>query len=454
MRVLLLDSAPLSSPLPLAVRHALAAIASQRGWSHESVYLPGLPIADCTGDFKCWTRTPGVCTIDDANRVVARALIASDVVVFLTPVTFGGYSSELKKALDHAIQDISPFFQVVAGETHHQRRYDRYPALVAIGIADHDRPEETRVFRTLAARNAVNLHNSRHASVVLTTPMDERAVAIQIEGLLDWVTHRSPTATSPSLPPVPTPPFGPRASDWVGPTSSSPGSALLLAGSPKGIRSSSAFLGAYLMEQLARRGVETRTIFLVPAQRSPAKLAALLAATDKADLVVLSFPLYVDSLPAPVIRCLERVAAHHAAHAGRSGQTFMAVCNSGFPESRQNDTALAICRCFADAVGWRWAGGLPLGGGHGLVQSQPLATRRGPARFVLPALDLTAQALRSGSPIPEEAVRLFAKPFVPAWLYRIMGHIGWHVEARRARTTRSLRARPYEPTPDNLQEHQ
>src|SRR4030066_175947 len=66
--------------------------------------LGEIKIADCLGDFKCWVKTPGICTIDDANREIAQAVAQSELLVFITPVTFGGYSSHLKKAVDHLIQ--------------------------------------------------------------------------------------------------------------------------------------------------------------------------------------------------------------------------------------------------------------------------------------------------------------------------------------------------------------
>jgi multimeric flavodoxin WrbA len=44
--------------------------------------------------------TPGECVIKDAGCDVARDVSHSDLVILLTPMSFGGYSSELKKAVD------------------------------------------------------------------------------------------------------------------------------------------------------------------------------------------------------------------------------------------------------------------------------------------------------------------------------------------------------------------
>ena len=73
-------------------------------------------IADCIGCFKCWVKTPGVCIIDDYGREVAAQVINSDLLVFLTPLIFGSYSYQLKKALDRILPLISPYFKKINGD--------------------------------------------------------------------------------------------------------------------------------------------------------------------------------------------------------------------------------------------------------------------------------------------------------------------------------------------------
>ena len=95
------------------------------GWAVDDWTLRDDKIAWCAGCFKCWTQTPGVCAHHDGGRKVAERWVPSDLVVLLTPVTFGGYSSELKKALDHVIPILQPFMQKRHGETRHPQRYER-----------------------------------------------------------------------------------------------------------------------------------------------------------------------------------------------------------------------------------------------------------------------------------------------------------------------------------------
>ncbi len=136
------------------------------GWQAEPVLLYEKRIANCKGCFGCWVRTPGECVIDDFGRDIARMMIGSDLVVYLTPVTFGGYSARLKKAVDRTIPLVLPFFTQIDGEIHHKPRYESYPRLVSLGLMRAPDDESERIFGELLARNALNFHTNAYASAV------------------------------------------------------------------------------------------------------------------------------------------------------------------------------------------------------------------------------------------------------------------------------------------------
>ncbi len=217
--------------------------------------------------------------------------------------------------------------------------------------------------------------------------------------------------------------------------------AVLLVGSarPRGTGNSEA-LGGYLLARLAEGGMETEVFHVARCQR-PERERLLFEAVDGADLFVLSAPLYVDSLPYLVTRCCERMAAHRVAMQERSAVRFVAVVNCGFPELEHTRTALDICRAFARQAGLAWAGGLGLGGGEA-IGGRPLEEVGGMTRHVRRGLDLAAEALLAGRPIPEEAQALLARPMIPSRLYTFIGDIGWLKAARRQGTLRRLRDRP------------
>jgi len=138
-------------------------------WTAETIRLDTADVSPCRGCFACWVKTPGVCIVDDAGRDLARAFIQSDLAVFVTPVTFGGYSYPLKKAVDRLIPLILPYFRRVDGEVHHVPRYRTYPRLLAIGIGNTG-SDEAEVFQALVRRNAINMCSPQTVSCVVVDP--------------------------------------------------------------------------------------------------------------------------------------------------------------------------------------------------------------------------------------------------------------------------------------------
>jgi multimeric flavodoxin WrbA len=427
MKTLILDGSEHGDPQAAKVQAALM----QRLPQAEIIVLREHKIGNCAGDFFCWLHSPGMCNTNDDNRRIAAKIAQSDLLVYLTPVTFGGYSSELKRMVDHEIQNILPFFTKIEGQTHHKKRYGRYPDLLAIGWMAQVNPQAEAIFHSLVRRNALNMHAKNSQAVVLTGKQSQADLANQAD---DWLEALAQNHTAPAV----KPPTSFTADANPAPTRR----AVLLVGSPKTRKSTSASLGGYLMAQLEKRGIETETIQIYTNFNSPTRTARTLEKIGAADLVVLAFPLYVDSLPAPTTAALETIARHST---GRSDERrFVAIANCGFPEAVHNDTALAICAQFARESGYTWLGSLSLGGGQGIVNGVPLEDLGGRAAQIRAALDMTAQALAEGEAIPQAARELLAKPVIPNWLYVLMGQIGWSMQARSHSMHGQVGARPYE----------
>jgi multimeric flavodoxin WrbA len=412
----------------------LSDVLSQDGSQLETFPLRAMNLAHCLGCFGCWLKTPGMCVEDDEGRKVARAIIQSDATVFFTPVTFGGYSPDLKKMMDHFIQLISPYFQLECGEVHHLPRYARRPRLMMVGVQRHANAHEAYIFKTLAGRNALNFHAPSYAAEVVATadPDDTR------RGRFEALLARSDTL-----------PFGEAAASLMPPpmmtgvagVADSTRRALLIVGSPKTTcPSTSSVLGSYLLDRLAKLGWETESLTLRASLTREEGEAALLEASDRAGLILLVFPLYADALPFLVTKALTVMAAHRQAATHAAPKRLVAIVNSGFPEIRQNSVALGICEAFASGSGMLWEGGLALGGG-GVVGGQPLTEKKRsglPVKHVISALDLTAAALEDGRPVPAAAAILMAKnpvPLIPfalsRWIYIRFGGKGFEQEAAK-----------------------
>ena len=219
--------------------------------------------------------------------------------------------------------------------------------------------------------------------------------------------------------------------------------ALLLTGSPKGLKGTSYELGRFLLGRLEEGGYSTETLAASAAVRSGEASAVLLEAIQDADLVVVSFPLYVDQLPAPLVAALEVIAGHRRLLPSRKPAKIAAIVQCGFPESRQNLPAVEIMRQFAKEAGFLWAGALYMGMG-GALGGRPLEKAGGMARNAVKALDRAAASLLQGRDIPAEASTLMARPLVPKWLYRFMANWGMKQEAKKHGAKKTVLARPYE----------
>jgi len=192
MKATLLNGAPAGDSYLDAVAAALADARPAADWAVTSWALRDEQIAHCIGCFECWTKTPGLCRINDAGREVARSVIQSDLTIFLTPVTFGGYSSELKKAVDRIICLISPFFTQIDGEVHHHARYARYPRLLGVGALPAPQPAQEEIFHTLIGRNAINLHApARHSAIVYRGQAPAAAAAAALRPILSDTERRA-----------------------------------------------------------------------------------------------------------------------------------------------------------------------------------------------------------------------------------------------------------------------
>ncbi|HVP91937.1 MAG TPA: NAD(P)H-dependent oxidoreductase [Terriglobales bacterium] len=219
--------------------------------------------------------------------------------------------------------------------------------------------------------------------------------------------------------------------------------ALLFVGSPKGLKSTSHALGSYLLKKLEAGGLATKTLVVGAALHSDQNLAAMQKAAATADLIVFSFPLYVDQLPAPLIQALELIAEERKAHSPAKPQKIMAIVQCGFPETHQNRTACDILEQFAKGAGFEWAGALAMGMG-GAVGGRSLKKAAGMVRNTVKALDLAAASLLAGGNVPQEAGELIGRPLISKRLYVFMANFGWRGQIKKHRARKLVYARPYE----------
>lgn len=226
---------------------------------------------------------------------------------------------------------------------------------------------------------------------------------------------------------------------------------LLLTASPRGAASVSRALGEYLLARLEERGMAIKSLPLYPALADEKRTAELLAAVDLCSLLVVSFPLYVDHLPSPLIDLLRQVTDRRAGHAGERSersergearQSLAAIVQCGFPEAVHCRPAADVVRLFAAQAGFRFLGCLACGMG-GAAGGRELKGTGGVARHQLRALTEASAFLAEDRELPAGVVARMGRPMMPRWLYNLAADWGWKRQARKHGTRQALRDRPY-----------
>lgn len=112
--------------------------------------------APCQGCFGCWLKTPGTCVLKDGLQHLGAAIAQSRELILASRCCCGGFSPEVKRAMDRSISDSLPFFTYRGGKLHHILRYHRAPALTVCfygPMTDFERETAER----MAQANRVNM---------------------------------------------------------------------------------------------------------------------------------------------------------------------------------------------------------------------------------------------------------------------------------------------------------
>jgi len=213
----------------------------------------------------------------------------------------------------------------------------------------------------------------------------------------------------------------------------SSGHLLLLVGSPKPVeRSGSARIASQMCKGLEDREWTTETLHLHSAVRTERGIEELLAAVDRADVIALAAPLYVDSLPAPTLRALELIAAHRRAQDHERATRFVSILVCGFAEPIQNETCQCLLERFAERARLEFIGSISLGGGG-------FGKRR-----IAHAFELLVEAIDEEILLSNYVRDLTAKPSMPRWLYILGGNAMWRKVAKANGVADQLKAKPYQ----------
>jgi len=79
-------------------------------------------IAPCKGCFKCWTKTPGKCVIEDDMKGILDDIQSADDIIFATPVYHYTMTEGMKRLIERTMPLLEPRISVdTEGRTTHAR---------------------------------------------------------------------------------------------------------------------------------------------------------------------------------------------------------------------------------------------------------------------------------------------------------------------------------------------
>jgi hypothetical protein len=116
-------------------------------------------MAACKGFYDCWLKTPGICALHDGMQSLGKEIASCGEFIIVSKNLYGGFSKEIKNALDRSISFALPFFQVRNKEQHHQVRYANSGKMqVYIYSADGISNTDEISVREIAKANAINMN--------------------------------------------------------------------------------------------------------------------------------------------------------------------------------------------------------------------------------------------------------------------------------------------------------
>jgi len=140
--------------------------ASAAGADVENIFLAKKKIGHCLGCFSCWIKTPGECVIKDDMKELLQKEIASDIIIFATPLYVDNVSGIMKDFMDRSIPLADPHFEKDPnGQARHVSRIKRPGKMGVIANAGFPEQDQFQVLKLLFKRIARAAHSELVAEI-------------------------------------------------------------------------------------------------------------------------------------------------------------------------------------------------------------------------------------------------------------------------------------------------
>lgn len=198
----------------------------------------------------------------------------------------------------------------------------------------------------------------------------------------------------------------------------------MINGSPKAKNSASETLLSMLKKEC---GQEAGEIVWNKSQVQEGELSEVL----ESDVLVIAFPLYIDSVPSHLLRCLmqaeEYVRLHGKRENTREKIRVYVLLNNGFFQGKQNIPAIEVMKHWADRCGFVFGQAVGVGGGGMISFIKAVPDGHGPKKNLTCALREMAGNIAQG----KSGETLVFELNYPALAYKWQAEYGWRMSAKK-----------------------
>jgi multimeric flavodoxin WrbA len=145
------------------------------------------------------------------------------------------------------------------------------------------------------------------------------------------------------------------------------------------------------------------------------------------DVIVLAFPLYIDSIPSNVLKMLIELG-DYARKENVKDIVIYAIINNGFYEGKQTHIAFEIIQNWCKCTGVKFGGGIGQGAGEMIGATKNTPISKGPFNNLGRELKLLVEKMK----LKETFEIKYLSPYFPRFLWRFMAkHTFWHLLAHK-----------------------
>ena len=187
MKAVIIDGNMNPSPMTGAVVHCLEPLLVSGGYQVSTITLREMSVQACTMCQQCSITGQWNCTHGDEWPLIAQGAKSADLLLLLSPISFGGHCSLMKSFLDRLLFNLSPNYMRHQTAAAPGRSSHSIARICTIGMLSGADPEQETTFTELCRRNGLSFGCLRCSSIVLSNQPPQRTMLKQMKQLLEGV---------------------------------------------------------------------------------------------------------------------------------------------------------------------------------------------------------------------------------------------------------------------------